>query len=317
MNLNPKLLKARATSRFRGVALAPYSFKKNKISYLLILPTLILSSFFVVVPIAQTLWISLTNQVLAGGQNRKTSFVGLKNYRDLSQDSHFLNSFRVTLIYAVLNIICSVGAGLVTALIVNKKFKGRGLVRGILTMPWAFPDVASAIIFVWILNATFGVIGYFNQWLPFNTSGGWLTSSPLAFIAVVGMSMWKTFPFYSIVFLSALQSVPEDLIEAATVDGASWFQRFKTVVFPAIRPTFILLCVLAFIFAFRQFSMIYLTTGGGPDETTQTLTISVFLTAFKFFDSAVASATGVFGLVVTAVVAAIFLYFQSKQDKEI
>ncbi len=312
-----KLLKALATPRLRGVASASFYSKKNKIAYVIILPTVILSSIFVVVPIVQTLWISFTNQVLAGGQNRKTTFIGLKNYKGLAHDPHFLNSFRVTLIYAVLNIVCSVGAGLVTALIVNKKFKGRGIVRGILTMPWAFPDVASAIIFVWILNAAFGVIGYFNQWLPFNTQGGWLTSSPLAFISIVGMSMWKTFPFYSIVFLSALQGVPEDLIEAATVDGASWFQRFKTVVFPAIRPTFILLCVLAFIFAFRQFSMIYLTTGGGPDETTQTLTISVFLTAFKFFDSAVASATGVFGLIVTAGVAVIFLYFQDKQDKEI
>ena len=312
-----KLLKALATPRLRGVASASFYSKKNKIAYVIILPTVILSSIFVVVPIVQTLWISFTNQVLAGGQNRKTTFIGLKNYKGLAHDPHFLNSFRVTLIYAVLNIVCSVGAGLVTALIVNKKFKGRGIVRGILTMPWAFPDVASAIIFGWILNAAFGVIGYFNQWLPFNTQGGWLTSSPLAFISIVGMSMWKTFPFYSIVFLSALQGVPEDLIEAATVDGASWFQRFKTVVFPAIRPTFILLCVLAFIFAFRQFSMIYLTTGGGPDETTQTLTISVFLTAFKFFDSAVASATGVFGLIVTAGVAVIFLYFQDKQDKEI
>lgn len=312
-----KLLKALATPRLRGVASASFYSKKNKIAYVIILPTVILSSIFVVVPIVQTLWISFTNQVLAGGQNRKTTFIGLKNYKGLAHDPHFLNSFRVTLIYAVLNIVCSVGAGLVTALIVNKKFKGRGIVRGILTMPWAFPDVASAIIFVWILNAAFGVIGYFNQWLPFNTQGGWLTSSPLAFISIVGMSMWKTFPFYSIVFLSALQGVPEDLIEAATVDGALWFQRFKTVVFPAIRPTFILLCVLAFIFAFRQFSMIYLTTGGGPDETTQTLTISVFLTAFKFFDSAVASATGVFGLIVTAGVAVIFLYFQDKQDKEI
>ncbi len=317
MTRTPKLLKDRVVPRIRRATLVSYFPKKSKLSYLLILPTLILSTLFVVVPNVQTLWISLTNQVLAGGENRKTSFIGLKNYRNLSQDSHFLNSFKVTLIYAVLNIICSVGAGLVTSMIVNKKFKGRGLVRGILTMPWAFPDVASAIIFVWILNATFGVIGYFNQWLPFNTSGGWLTSSPLAFISVVGMSMWKTFPFYSIVFLSALQAVPEDLIEAATVDGASWFQRFKTVVFPAIRPTFILLCVLAFIFAFRQFSMIYLTTGGGPNETTQTLTISVFYTAFKYFDSAAASATGVFGLVVTAAVAVIFLYFQSQQDKEV
>ncbi len=88
--------------------------------------------------------------------------------------------------------------------------------------------------------------------------------------------MWKTFPFYSIVFLSALQGVPEDLLEAATVDGAGPIQRFRAVTLPSIKPTLYLLSLLAFIFAFRQFSMIYLTTGGGPERDTETLVVSVY-----------------------------------------
>jgi multiple sugar transport system permease protein len=184
-----------------------------------------------------------------------------------------------------------------------------------MTAPWAFPDIASVIIFVWILNAAFGVIGILNVHLPFDTSGGWLTSSPYAFVSIIVMSMWKTFPFYSIVFLAALQGVPEDLIEAATVDGAGPFERFKTVTLPSIRPTFVLLSLLAFIFAFRQFSLIYLTTGGGPERDTETLVLAVYNTAFKYYDLALSSAIGVIGLIVTFVIAVVFLALQSRAEK--
>jgi multiple sugar transport system permease protein len=127
--------------------------------------------------------------------------------------------------------------------------------------------------------------------------------------------MWKTFPFYSIVILAALQGVPDDLLEAATVDGAGAFQRFKNVTLPNIKPTLYLLGLLAFIFAFRQFSMIYLTTGGGPERDTETLVISVYNTAFKYFDYALSSAIGVAGLLITFVVAVVFLSLQNRSEK--
>ena len=128
--------------------------------------------------------------------------------------------------------------------------------------------------------------------------------------------MWKTFPFYSIVLLAALQSVPDDLIEAAYVDGANAWQRFRTVTLPSIRSTLYLLGVLAFIFAFRQFSMIYLTTGGGPERDTETLVLSVYNTAFKYYDYALSSAIGVTGLVVTFFVAIAYLMLATRAEKK-
>lgn len=268
-----------------------------------------------VYPISQGIYISLTDKTLGAAVDQKVSFVGLANYINLIQNSAFLASIRITVSYATLNVIFSVGAGLLTALLVNKRFKGRGGVRALLTAPWAFPDIASVIVFIWILNSAFGVVGILNQHLPFDTSGGWLTSSPYAFISIIGMSMWKTFPFYSIVLLASLQSVPDDLLEAATVDGAGPFQRFKNVTLPSIKPTLYLLGLLAFIFAFRQFSMIYLTTGGGPERDTETLVISVYNTAFKYYDYALSSAIGVAGLIITFVVAVVFLSLQNRAQK--
>lgn len=270
----------------------------------------------VIYPITQAIYTSLTDKTLGAEAGAAVNFVGMKNYSALLQSHEFRASLRVTILYAMFNVIFSVGAGLVTALLVNKRFRGRGGVRALLTAPWAFPDIATVLIFVWILNAAFGVIGLVNQHLPFEIAEGWLATSPFAFISVIGISMWKTFPFYSIVFLAALQSVPEDLTEAAIVDGANSIQKFKTVTFPSIRPTFILLSLLAFIFAFRQFSMIYLTTGGGPERDTETIVISVYNTAFKYYDYALSSAIGVSGLVITMLVAIAFLVLQNRAEKE-
>ncbi|MEI7659779.1 MAG: sugar ABC transporter permease [Actinomycetes bacterium] len=272
-------------------------------------------SLLVVYPITQAVWTSLTDKTLGAAADKKINFVGLHNYNALLHSTTFLASLRITITYAFLNVVFSVGAGLLTAILVNKKFRGRSGIRALMTAPWAFPDIASVIIFIWILNAAFGVIGILNVHLPFDTSGGWLTSSPYAFVSIIVMSMWKTFPFYSIVFLAALQGVPEDLTEAATVDGAGPFQRFKTVTLPSIRPTFVLLALLAFIFAFRQFSMIYLTTGGGPERDTETLVLAVYNTAFKYYDLALSSAIGVIGLIVTFVIAVVFLALQSRAEK--
>jgi len=276
---------------------------------------MVLVTLLVVYPITQAVWTSLTDKTLGAAADKKINFVGLHNYNALLHSTTFLASLRITITYAFLNVVFSVGAGLLTAILVNKKFRGRSGIRALMTAPWAFPDIASVIIFIWILNAAFGVIGILNVHLPFDTSGGWLTSSPYAFVSIIVMSMWKTFPFYSIVFLAALQGVPEDLTEAATVDGAGPFQRFKTVTLPSIRPTFVLLALLAFIFAFRQFSMIYLTTGGGPERDTETLVLSVYNTAFKYYDLALSSAIGVIGLIVTFVIAVVFLALQSRAEK--
>jgi multiple sugar transport system permease protein len=291
-------------------------FSKRKLPYLLALPIVSITSLLVLFPIAQDFWISLTDKTLGAAQGKKVNFVGLHNYQQLSQSSSFLHSLRLTIIYALCNVLFSVGAGLITALTVNRRFRGRSGVRAILTAPWAFPDVASVIIFIWILNSAFGVIGLVNIHLPFDTSGGWLTSSPFAFISVIGISMWKTFPFYSIVLLAALQGVPEDLMEAAAIDGAGPIQRFRTVTLPSIRPTLLLLGLLAFIFAFRQFSLIYLTTGGGPQEDTQTLVLLVYNTAFKYFDYAMSSAVGVAGLIVTVAATATFLLLQGRAERQ-
>ena len=160
--------------------------------------------------------------------------------------------------------------GLGIALLLNWSFRGRTLVRGILAMPWAMPDVPTVLTFLLMMDPNFGVFNRIISWFGIDKHVAWLTDPHVAFLSVVAITVWKGFPFYALITLSALQAVPDDLIEAAKVDGASTLRRFWHVILPAITPTLLLLAVLAFIYSLQTFSLIYLTTGGGPGNKTTT-----------------------------------------------
>jgi len=139
-----------------------------------------------------------------------------------------------------------------------------------------------------------------------------LTSPHLAFASIIIMTVWKGFPFYSLIALSALQAVPDDLLEAATVDGAGPVRRFRSVTFPSISPTMALLAVLGFIYAMQQFSLIYLSTGGGPGNSSMTLSVQIYNEAFQFFNYTYASAYAVIGLLLSAVGTVLFVILERR-----
>lgn len=276
------------------------------IAYALALPILLYEAVFVLYPIVQGAEISFTDAKLGA---LKTESVGFANYERLFQDPNFWSGVLTTLAYALGVVVVAVGCGLGTALLVNRRMRGRGLIRGLLMAPWAFPEIATVLIFIWILNPTFGVVKMISPW-----EGGWLTSSPLSLFSIVLIATWKTFPFYSIVLLASLQNVPDMLQEAARVDGATALQRFWHVTLPSIRTDLVLLSLLAFIFAFRQFTLIWLTTGGGPGRDTETLVVSIYNTAFRFFDRSYGATIGVASLVITFVVTLGFLGVQRRLE---
>jgi multiple sugar transport system permease protein len=187
-----------------------------------------------------------------------------------------------------------------------------------MTLPWAFPDVPTVLVFIWMLNPNFGVMNVFAQLLPWvGENPKWLFNPHLAMAWVVLITAWKGFPFYSLVILAALQTVPNELTEAARVDGANKVQAFFAVTLPAISPTLLLLTVLAAIYSFKQFTIIWLLTGGGPSGATETIVIRVYQTAFRFHNFPYASTLGVAGFVMAVTVALIFLAVQRYQEQEV
>jgi multiple sugar transport system permease protein len=282
--------------------------------YLLAVPILIYEAIFVLYPIYQGIKSSFYTQANLG---TPPTWVGLKNYERLINDEFFWRSLKQTSIFMVGVIVISIMFGLISAVVLNRAFFGRSAARGIITLPWAFPEVPAVLIFIWMLNPQFGVMNVFANWLPWvDENPKWLLDPDLALASVILISAWKGFPFYSLVILAAMQTVPGELTEAARVDGASRWQAFRAVTLPYITPTLMLLVVLAAIYAFKQFTIIWLMTGGGPAGATETIVIRIYMTAFRFYDFSYAATIGVAGFMIVLGIALIFLYVQRRQELE-
>ena len=283
--------------------------------YALILPIVAFECIMIVFPILQGVLDSFRNIELAS--NRQPKWVGLANYQRMLSDPDFWKMMQTTLIFTGLVILVAVGAGLFTALLFNRPFRFRPLARALLMMPWAFPEVPVVMIFIWILSPQFGVVNILARMVPGVTQNPqWLQVPSLALGWVVLIASWKAFPFYSLVILAALQSVPQELYEAAKVDGANPVQLFQHITLPSIGTTLELLAVLAMIFSFKQFTIIFLMTGGGPSGATETIVMRIFNTAFRFYDYSYATAIGVAGFLVSLVIAFFFIILQARRARE-
>lgn len=264
-------------------------------------------------PLLQEVWLSFTSTGLL--TPRQQPFVGLRNYTDLVEAPELRETLVVTAVYTASCVAASVGIGLGVALLLDSPFRGRGWARALVTVPWAAPPVAVALIFSWIYNAQYGIFnrGLRLLGLPQGTEN-WLDSYQLALPAVLITTIWQIFPFASVVLLAALQGVPAELREAATIDGAGRVATFRAVVWPTIRPSVALLALFATIWSLRRFDLIWLLTQGGPIGATNTLVIELYRRAFVYRELGPAAAIGVVGLVLALV--ATVVYFRAQRRME-
>ena len=294
----------------------PRRRRRNLLPFALVIPIILYEGVLIIYPIAQGIVGSFKRIELAS--NSPPEWVGLDNYVRMFNDPGFWKVMQTTLIFTGLVILVAVGAGLITALLFNRPFRFRPVARGMMMMPWAMPEVPVVMIFIWILNPQFGVINIFARMLPGVTENPqWLQVPALAMGWMVLIASWKAFPFYSLVILAALQAVPDELYEAARVDGANSWQLFRHITVPSIGTTLELLVVLACIFSFKQFTIIYLMTGGGPSGATETIVIRIYNTAFRFYDYSYAITLGVAGFVLSLVIAFFFILLQIRRTREV
>lgn len=288
--------------------------RRNYLPYYLVLPILLYLGIFILLPIAQQFLTSFSNNVVGVSSVR---WVGLRNYERLVTDDDFWFSVRVTSVYMFFVVLCSLAVGLLAALLLNRAFRGRNVARSVVTIPWAFPEVPAVLVFLWMLNPSFGVMNVFARLFPgVDENLRWLSDPGLAMPLIIAISVWKVFPFISLVLLAALQAIPKELYEAAEVDGAGRLQSFRHVTLPEILPSLLLMAVLVSIFAFKQFTLIWLTTGGGPyGGLTETLVLKIYQTAFRFFDLAYGATLGVAGFVIVLGLTMIFVFVQQRQQQ--
>lgn len=282
--------------------------RRVPLPYLLVTPFLAYESVFVFYPIIRGVILSF--QSTNFGQ---TKWVGFSNFDQMVHDSVFWASVQTTAEFTVSMVAIWLVFGLVMALLMNWTFHGRTVVRAALALPWAMPDVPTVLTFTIMLDPNFGVLNRIAAWIPgVHHHIAWLTSPNLAFISVLGIVGWKGFPFFGLIILSSMQSIPEDFYEAARVDGAGAIRQFRAITLPSIKPTLALLAVLAFIFSFQQFTLIYVATGGGPGTSTQTLALLIYAEAFNYFNYNYAAAIGVIGLFGALVGTLVFITYQRR-----
>lgn len=271
--------------------------------YLFLAPAALFILVFQAVPLAQEVYLSFTRTTLLNPT--RSQWVGLDNFTRIFGDPDFRRTLLITAVYVIACVVGAVGSGLVVALLLNKAFRGRGVARALVTVPWAAPGIAVALIATWMVNAQYGIVNRFLNAVGLGVPGGSILDSPrYALPAVLATTIWQLFPFTSVVLLAALQAVPQDLNEAATVDGAGRWATFRAVTWQVIKPTVGLLALLMTIWSLRRFELIWLMTKGGPVGATETLVIDLYSQAFDSKELGYAAAIGMVGVVISLIVIA-------------
>ncbi|WP_433431041.1 carbohydrate ABC transporter permease [Nonomuraea sp. CA-141351] len=265
---------------------------------LFVLPVLVLFLIFRIFPSLGAAGMSLTNWNIGG----EWDFIGADNYARLLDDVNFWLSLRVTLVYVVIYVPLTLLVALGTALLLNQVVFLRGLFRGMLFLPYVTSFVLAGIIWRWIYEFD----GLINGLLAKADLGpvAFLEQSALVLPALAVVSVWKGFGYSMLILLAGLKSIPSSYLEAARVDGASAWQRFRRITLPLLRPTIFFVVVIETISAFQTFDTVYVMTGGGPVRATYTLIYGIYDHGFRSFDFGYAAT---WGMVLFVIVLAVSL----------
>ena len=271
-----------------------------------IAPAALVILLVVVVPLARAAWMSLFDISLVRPGDEP--FVGIGNYLDQLTNPGFWAAVGRALVFTVVSTGIELALGLGLALLMDQPLRGRWILRTIVILPWALPTIVNALMWRWIDNAEYGALnallvqlGVLHQYQV------WLSDSDRAMWMVILADVWKMTPLVAILLLAALQSVDRELIDVARVDGASWWQAFRRILLPLITPVILIVLVLRTMEAFKVFDIIWIMTGGGPANATQTIAIYAYQTAYQGYDFGRGAALGYLIALIIMVLAAVYL----------
>ncbi|MGL5878505.1 MAG: carbohydrate ABC transporter permease, partial [Xenococcaceae cyanobacterium] len=249
--------------------------REQKTGWILLLPALIVMLVVYAYPILRAFWLSVFTQNL--GTELELVFSGLSNYGRMFNDGRFWQSLWNTTVFTTASVLSELILGIGVALVLNQAFKGRGIVRTITLIPWALPTAVMGVAWAWIFNDQYGVVNDILRRLGLIETGiSWLGNPTLAMIAVILADVWKTTPFIALLLLAGLQSIPGDLYEAHSLDGATPWQSFWKITVPLLMPQIIVSLLFRFAQAFAIFDLIQVMTGGGPGGATETVSIYIY-----------------------------------------
>jgi len=277
---------------------------------LLIAPAIVLFSAVVVYPLLYAIYMSLFSiytPTMSG------EYIGGDNYIRLLASPEFWRSLLNTLVWTVGTLSLQLVAGVLLALMLHRNLVFRSLARSLVLFPYFLSTVVAVLVWRWLFNDLYGILNHFLVSVGIiDTPIDWLGSMPNAMLSIVVVGAWKYFPFVVIAVLARLQTIPEELYEAARIDGASPLARFFDVTLPQLKGVLVVIVLLRTVWDFKEFDLIYLMTGGGPVISTQTLPLLVYKEAFSLNQMGGASAVAV--LMMLVMLGAMVLYLRKVQD---
>lgn len=278
--------------------------KQSWVPYLLIFPSMILLTVFLVYPLLDTLWLSLWDYPYFSPETKK--FAGLKNYIELFTEDNFRSSLGFTLKFTAACISLEFFIGLGVALVMKRIIRLGSVVRTVAIFPYMIAAIAAGQIWRLLFNHDYGVINYVLRFFSVNPVN-WLASQPAAFWAVVIAELWRSMPFVMLVLLSGLQSIPLDILEAARVDGANPVQSFLKITLPLLVPSITVALIFETIFKLRVFDIIITLTGGGPGKYTTPLGVLIQRSYFQTFEAGYSGAISVVLLLLGGIISVVYM----------
>jgi multiple sugar transport system permease protein len=262
--------------------------RKEWTAYLFLAPSLIQLSMFFAFPVIFSFYLSFHEWNIIEPER---PFVGLNNYTRLLSDRRIHQAILNTIYYTVVSVPLTLACGLLIALLLNNQIRGRGIFRAIFYLPGVTSAVAVAIVWKWIFNGDFGLINYYLTWLGLISEPiRWLTDPILAMPSVIVVSVWAGVGGSMIIYLAGLQAIPEEIYDAAKVDGAGPIRRLFSITIPLLTPSTFYLLIISVIWGFQEFGRPYLLTAGGPAGRTTTIAYYLYTSAFKNFEMGYAAA---------------------------
>lgn len=279
---------------------------------LLVAPALAVLLLLSIYPLVYSITISLQSQTAAGIE------WGFANFARLLSDNFFLTALAHTLVYSVSALLFEFSLGLTLALLLNSHMRGRSFFRATLLVPMMLPTVVVGVVWRLMLNPNFGAVNGTLKQFGVNTENLTWTASPrLAFVSVVAVDVWQWTPFVFLVLLAGLQAIPQEPYEAALIDGSSRWQTFRYVTLPLLKPAILIALLLRTMDLLRVFDQIFILTEGGPGFATETISLYIYRTAFRFFDFGYAAAMSFVLLVMTNVISTIYIRFLQTKESSV
>ena len=282
VDVGPAPVKKQSKRRGSEAPKSTYGKQQERLGWMLVAPSILVVVLVAIYPLFESFRLSFTNLRIT--RPDRARWVGFDNYRELFSDDVFLQSLWNTVVFTVSSVSIETVLGMIVALTIHSSFKGRGVVRTSMLVPWAIPTVVSSLLWSWMLHDRYGVINELFMFLRLDvllenlgivddfTNFDWAGNPSTSLGAVVAVDVWKTTPFMALLILAGLQVIPDDVYEASRVDGASKWQQFWQITLPLLRPALLVALIFRTMASFRVFDMIFVMKGYATD----TMSVAVY-----------------------------------------